>query len=129
MKRLVVLLALVACGGKIDTGDAGSPGGTDGGQPTSDGSTPDVIVSPPPTPTCSPMSGIASTDPNGNCEITEAWGCGDVQYEVDCSCPSAQCTCSEATTNGGSATAVQAPSVCPKCGTIDFAALCGFPSN
>jgi hypothetical protein len=138
IKVLVASLFTVACGGQILGGDAGTSG-ADGGDasthppPGLDASPPPPTADamPPPPPLCSPMTGGGTTSTNGDCTVNESWSCGAVQYQVDCSCPAKQCTCSQTTSNGGSGTMVPYSNGCPSCvySGQQLAQLCGFPSN
>ena len=124
---LLFVLVLVACGGKLDQG---GDGGTtpDGSPPPSKDAQPTVdVITPPPTPSCTPMQGATSVGSEGSCQTSESWSCGDTKYSVDCSCPSAQCTCSQETANGGVGQILKEPNMCPGCSGVDLATLCGFP--
>ena len=125
---IFLCVALAACGGKIDGDDGGTT--SDGGGSTTDAiAKKDAIATPdvgPPQPTCSPIEGSSSGGPNGQCETTASWSCGDTKYTVDCSCPSTQCSCSEFGPNGGGGTVIKEPSICPSC-SGDLPTICGFP--
>jgi hypothetical protein len=125
MRLVFLCLALAACGGKLDTGDAGG-GGVDAGP---DGVVKDAqpgpdVISPPAQ--CTPISGNTTVSSDGSCTTTAQWSCGATKYGVQCSCPSTQCTCSEETSQGGVGHIVKEPSFCPSC-SGDVAAICGFP--
>ena len=125
---LALAVALAACGGKIDGDDGGTTSDGGGGlDAVAKKDAPATIDVGPPQPTCSPIEGSASGGPNGECETTASWSCGDTKYTVDCSCPSTQCTCSELGPNGsGGGTIMKEPSICPSC-SGDLPAICGFP--
>lgn len=137
--KLVLLLAavsLVACGGKLDDGDGGTPSNdasTGGDSPIifKDASTkPDVIVTPPPG-QCGNFQLEGSISSDGSCETSGTWQCGTTSYAVKCSCPDATCECSQQTGSSGSGTTVNAPSVCGSCTptVADLGTACGFPTN
>ncbi|HSQ62375.1 MAG TPA: hypothetical protein VLM85_04150 [Polyangiaceae bacterium] len=127
----LLVWTVAACGGQIDTGDAGS--GPDGTAPTVDGG------APPPSPgACSPMQGGVAASSDGTCSATENWSCGNVSYHIECSCKSNQstfgdCTCSRygAGADGGSLLTTGYVNGCPGCAYAgdQLAQRCNFPSN
>ena len=124
-------VALVACGGIIDTGDGGSggvdggPNGSDSGIVKKDGSLVDVGV----TPNCTPIQSETTGDSNGNCQSSASWSCGATKYSVQCNCPSTQCTCSQESNGMGTGTILKEASFCPACNAAEMPKLCGFPTN
>src|SRR6185369_14380944 len=123
MHRVFTCLGLVfvlACGGKLDPGGDGGGNGPDSGgsdaisgkdgQPSAD-----VISPPPPPPQCTPINGSTVVSSDGSCTSTASWSCGATKYNVSCSCPSSQCSCTEESGGTGSGTIVKAPSFCPGC--------------
>ena len=132
MRFLIFCVALVGCGGIIDTGDGGSggvdsgAGGSDSGTTKKDGSSaPDAIV----TPTCTQVQTETAVDANGGCQSSASWSCGDTKYSVQCECPSTKCTCSSQTSQGGTAALKNVASFCPACDGSQLPSICGFPTN
>jgi hypothetical protein len=118
-------LSIVACGGKIDSGDGGV--GPDGSPPpTKDAQPSPDVISPPAQ--CTPITGGSTVASDGSCTATASWSCGATQYTIDCSCPSDQCTCTQQSGSTGSGTIIKPPSLCPGCSS-NLPALCGFPTN
>src|ERR1039457_3096817 len=115
MKLAWFVVALVACGEKIDPGDdsgTGPDGTTSPDTSTKLDAHQGVDVSlPPPPPNCSPISGNTVVSSDGSCEGTATWTCGATQYTVDCTCPQSQCTCTQQTGSSGSGTIIKPPSV------------------
>ncbi|HEY2368668.1 MAG TPA: hypothetical protein VGH87_19860, partial [Polyangiaceae bacterium] len=68
-------------------------------------------------------------DSNGGCQSSASWSCGDTKYTAQCNCPSAQCTCSEETSQGGVGHVLNEASFCPKCDGSQMPKICGFPTN
>jgi hypothetical protein len=124
-------VALAACGGIIDTGDAGNSGVDSGG--ANDGSVvkkdATTIVDTGIAPSCTQVQTATEMDSNGGCQASASWSCGDTKYTVQCNCPSTQCTCAQ--TTGSSSTGVSStqPLFCPKCDATQLPSLCGFPTN
>ena len=125
---LVLAVALAACGGKIDGDDGGTTSDGGGGlDAIAKKDAPATVDVGPPQPACSPVTGSTSVSSNGDCDTTASWSCGDTKYTVDCSCPTAECSCSQFSGGGGGGgTVTNVPTVCPGC-TGDLPTICGFP--
>lgn len=134
MRFWILCVALTACGGIIDTGDAGNGGGVDSGTTGNDGggvvkkdaSTIDVVL---PPPNCTPIQSETAIDSNGGCTSSATWSCGVTKYSVQCECPSTQCTCSQESGGTGTGTILKEASFCPKCDSASMPKICGFPTN
>jgi hypothetical protein len=129
MRFSLFCVALTACGGIIDTGDSGTTGvdggpGSDASVVKKDASTIDVIT----PPNCSPIQ-TAGGFYDGGCQASASWSCGDTKYSAQCHCPSAQCTCSEETSQGDVGHVLVEQSFCPACNATDMPKICGFPTN
>lgn len=125
-----LLVFAIGCGGQIATDpDAAATGGVDSGVvPKGDGGlAKDGSIKPPPPDgsvvTCDPGTGSGTTDPNGNCTITNDWTCGADKYSVSCTCPTSICKCVK---NGVASPAVKYAG-CPGCSTSMLGVFCGFP--
>ena len=133
------VVVVLACGGKTvgsgtetDGGTTGDGGGSGGGP---DGaSSPDVLTEASPKReaggggTCNQGPGSGSSG-QGACEIQLSETCSDgTTYQVDCSCPSGTCSCSEMSGMSGSGGGGIPFAGCPSCPSVVQAyEACGFP--
>ena len=132
MRIWLFCVALAACGGIIDNGDAGGvdSGGGDTGSGSDGGTKKDVVtVDVVITPNCTPIQTQTAIDSNGGCQSSSSWSCGATKYSVQCNCPSTQCTCSEESNGMGTGTILKEPTFCPKCDPTQMPSICGFPTN
>src|SRR4051794_4393473 len=132
MRFVALCLLLSACGGKIDGDDGGSPGvdaSVDTGTQKDGAPKPDVGPPPPPPPTCTKIQSQTAINSNGGCTSSASWSCGETKYSVQCTCPSAQCSCTQQIGSSGSGTVLQEPSFCPACNADEMPKICGFPTN
>jgi hypothetical protein len=128
-----------ATSGDGASGDGASDGGADGSsdargsdaQP-SDASMQDINV-PDRTemggdsgPSCGSFGTITRAADAGACSAGRQYTCGADQYEIDCECPAAMCTC---TMNGNPVGNPVSYSACPSCISdyAPIAAACGIP--
>jgi hypothetical protein len=131
MRLTWILVLTLACGGKLDTGDAGNPGndsGTSGDSTLIGDSSPptaDVIV---PPIKCMFGMGSGTVSSDGSCSGTQDYSCGSTTYEITCNCPESACYCKK---NGQQTSVTLTTIMCPNCnvmGNIDkLAALCNYP--
>jgi hypothetical protein len=129
---LLIFAGALACGGKLDDGDGGTPS-DDGSLPTKDASPGvDVVLTidtGPPTTTCTTPEVESEQGSDGSCEIAISYSCGATSYSAKCDCPAATCDCSEQSNSMGSGVTVSSTGVCPTCGAsaTEIATICGFP--
>lgn len=76
---------------------------------------------------CGTKADLSVSPDAGVCLSIETYSCGVDQYEIDCNCPAATCTCQKNGSQVGSAVSLAG---CPACSMPNYASIaaaCGIP--
>ena len=83
--------------------------------------------------TCTPsMGGAGSSGTGGGCDVSAAGTCSDgAEFDINCSCPAATCTCSKQTSAGTwtSQISIACPQACSQAGGASLVQACNFGSS